>query len=230
MMEPGTSWVDCHESAELEIVKGLYKIGIIKLPQHTNAKEEKKTSSNSGDTDDGGLDDSVVEILQDLVHTHRLGAVFMPHGLGHFLGIDTHDVGGYLPGHPPRSPLPGLKSLRTARVLQEFMVLTVEPGCYFIDHLLDEALDPSNILSQYLNADLLKDYRGYGGVRLEDVVTVTTKENGGCINFTLCPRTVSEVEHVMAGGKWPPMTDEAPELRRVKLTDPISPLPPPPSA
>ena len=224
MIEPGVSWVDCHEAAELEIVKGLYKIGIIQLPKHTNATEEKKTSSS----DD--LDDSIVEILQDLVRTHRLGAVFMPHGLGHFLGIDTHDVGGYLPGHPPRSPLPGLKSLRTARVLQEFMVLTVEPGCYFIDHLLDEALDTSNILSQYLNAELLKDYRGYGGVRLEDVVTVTTKENGGCINFTLCPRTVSEVEHVMAGGKWPPMIDEAPELRRLKLTDPISPLPPPPSA
>jgi Xaa-Pro dipeptidase len=106
-------------------------------------------------------------------------------------------------------------------------VLTVEPGCYFIDHLLDEALAESNILSQYVNADLLQEYRGYGGVRLEDVVTVTAD---GMVNFTLCPRTVSEVEHVMAGGKWPPVKDEAPELRRFKLTDPISPLPPPPSS
>jgi Xaa-Pro dipeptidase len=150
----------------------------------------------------------------------------MPHGLGHFLGIDTHDVGGYLLGHPPRSPLPGLKSLRTARILQEHMVLTVEPGCYFIDHLLDEVLEESNHLSQYLNAELLQEYRGFGGVRLEDVVTVT---HGGVNNFTLCPRTVSEVEHVMAGGKWPPLKDDAPELNRTKLTDPVSPLPAPPS-
>ena len=45
----------------------------------------------------------------------RVGALFMPHGLGHLLGIETHDVGGYLPGCPPRIDLPGLRSLRTAR-------------------------------------------------------------------------------------------------------------------
>ncbi|KAG7372375.1 aminopeptidase P [Nitzschia inconspicua] len=222
MMKPGVSWVDCHEAAELEIVKGLYKIGIIKLPL-TMKEQEKITGTNR---EDSLPDESTIATLKDLVQSYRLGAVFMPHGLGHFLGIDTHDVGGYLPGHPPRSPLPGLKSLRTARTLQSNMVLTVEPGCYFIDHLLDEALMESNILSQYLNAELLQEYRGYGGVRLEDVVTVTQV---GIVNFTVCPRTVSEVEHVMAGGKWPPLTDEAPELYRKKLTGPIYPLPPPPS-
>ncbi|KAL3924234.1 MAG: hypothetical protein SGILL_001164 [Bacillariaceae sp.] len=229
MMKPGVSWVDCHEAAELEVVKGLYKIGIVQLPPSEGVNEEEKKINGNGNANDitTELDEATVAILKDLVHSHRLGAVFMPHGMGHFLGIDTHDVGGYLPGHPPRSPLPGLKSLRTARILHEKMVLTVEPGCYFIDHLLDEALQESNILSQYLNADLLQEYRSYGGVRLEDVVTVTSD---GIVNFTLCPRTVSEVEHVMAGGKWPPLKDEAPELRRVKLTEPISPLPPPPSS
>lgn len=44
-----------------------------------------------------------------------IGALFMPHGLGHLLGIDTHDVGGYGNGLPPRSNLPGLKSLRLGR-------------------------------------------------------------------------------------------------------------------
>jgi Xaa-Pro dipeptidase len=63
----------------------------------------------------------------------------------HFaLGCDTHDVGGYLIGYPERIMTDGDKygicKLRTARVLEEGMVLTVEPGIYFIDSLLDMAL------------------------------------------------------------------------------------------
>lgn len=57
----------------------------------------------------------------------QLGSVFMPHGLGHLLGVDTHDVGGFTKGFP-RSEEPGLKYLRTTRVLEKDMVITVEPG------------------------------------------------------------------------------------------------------
>jgi Xaa-Pro dipeptidase len=85
--------------------------------------------------------------------------------------------------------------------MQENMTVTVEPGCYFIDHLLDEAIDDDSPLKPFLNAELLEEYRGFGGVRLEDVVAITAN---GCVNYTLCPRTVNEIEHVMAGGKWPP--------------------------
>jgi len=198
MARPGVSWVDCHKEAEAVIIKALAGLGLIEL-----------------------WDKSIEELVE-----MRLGAVFMPHGLGHFIGIDTHDVGGYLPGHPERIMQPGLKSLRTARILKPNMVLTVEPGCYFIDHLLDEALKNPK-LSPHLRATELQEYRGYGGVRLEDVVWITPQ--GECVNFTLCPRTIAEVEHVMAGGNWPPLVDEAPELRRVNLTKPISPLGPPPS-
>ncbi|VDK57993.1 unnamed protein product [Anisakis simplex] len=63
----------------------------------------------------------------------RIGAVFMPHGLGHFIGLDDHDVGGYLGDATPRSTEPGLKCLRTTRTLQERIVISIEPGCYFID-------------------------------------------------------------------------------------------------
>lgn len=61
-----------------------------------------------------------------------IAAVFQPHGLGHFLGLDVHDVGGYLKGYPERSSKPGLKALRTARPLEAGMAVTIEPGCYFI--------------------------------------------------------------------------------------------------
>ena len=198
MIRPGVSWVDCHQAAEGAILKGLIEIGLVQKGDQT-----------------------VAELV-----AMRLGAVFMPHGLGHLIGIDTHDVGGYLPGHPERIQEPGLRSLRTARILRENMTLTVEPGCYFIDHLLDEALSDSSPLRPYLNVEKVNEYRGFGGVRLEDVVVVTST---GCVNYTLCPRTIDEIESVMGGGQWPPTRDAAPELRRVRLTD-TSPLPLPPSA
>lgn len=197
MMKPGTSYRDCHLAADAEILKGLIGLGMV-VPG-----------------------DKTVDELVDM----RLAGVFMPCGLGHFIGIDTHDVGGYLPGHPERSALPGLDRLRTARILKENMTLTVEPGIYFIDHLLDAAMAAESPLRQYLNADKVNEFRGFGGVRLEDVVVIT---DSGMINYTLCPRTVEEVEAVMAGEKWPPMKDAAPELRRLRLTHP-NPLPPPPS-
>jgi Xaa-Pro dipeptidase len=206
MMRPGVSWVDCHLAAEATIVSALVDAEIVLLSP-SSAK------------------DTTTKTVAELVEM-RMGAVFMPHGLGHFIGLDTHDVGGYLPGHPERSPLPGLAKLRTARVLQANMVLTVEPGCYFIDHLLDAAMSDDSPLRPYLNVERInRDYRGFGGVRLEDVVQVT---EAGVVNYTLCPRTVMEVESVLVGGKWPPMHDAAPELCRVRLTD-TTPLPPPPS-
>mmetsp|Transcript_4301 Transcript_4301/g.4743 ORF Transcript_4301/g.4743 Transcript_4301/m.4743 type:complete len:562 (-) Transcript_4301:266-1951(-) len=139
-----------------------------------------------------------------------VGAIFMPHGLGHLIGVDTHDVGGYTSGTPTRSMRPGLRSLRTARILKEGMVLTVEPGCYFIDMLLDIAMmNPEQ--SKFFVQHRLKDFRGIGGIRLEDGVLVT---KNGCENLTICPRTITEVIDVMSGGVWPPEEDVMPELRR----------------
>jgi Xaa-Pro dipeptidase len=147
--------------------------------------------------------------VDDMLAAH-LGAIFMPHGLGHLIGLDTHDVGGYATGTPARSDQPGLSKLRTARVLEVGMVLTVEPGCYFINVLLDIALkNPAQ--SIFFNTDRLKDFRNFGGARLEDGVLVTPD---GCENLTMCPRTVSEVLSVMSGGSWPPEKDAMPELRR----------------
>ncbi|MCO5612386.1 hypothetical protein L7F22_066653 [Adiantum nelumboides] len=128
----------------------------------------------------------------------RLGATFMPHGLGHFLGLDTHDPGGYCEG-AKRPTDAGLKSLRTTRTLEKGMVITVEPGCYFIDALLDEAIkDPGT--ASFINCEELENFRGFGGVRLEDDIVVTAD---GCENLTNCPREINDVEAVMAGKPWP---------------------------
>ena len=70
-------------------------------------------------------------------------------------------------------------------------------------------VDP--IKSAFLDPVVLSRFEGFGGVRLEDVVVVTT---AGPVNLTTCPRTITEIENVIAGGPWPPLVDEAPYLCR----------------
>ena len=116
-LRPGASYADLHELAEAAILRALLAGGVLSRAGHDS-------------------DEAAVEAMM----AAGLGAVFMPHGLGHLIGLDTHDVGGYLPGTPERSTRPGLSKLRTSRLVEAGMVLTVEPGCYFIDLLLDRAL------------------------------------------------------------------------------------------
>eukprot|EP01133_Synstelium_polycarpum_P015968 gene15968-18985_t len=134
---------------------------------------------------EGGL---LVGSIDELVE-NKIGSVFFPHGLGHLLGLDTHDVGGYQGDAKPK-----VHSLRTTRSLLEGMFLTVEPGCYFIDHLLDQALaDP--VRSKFFNKEVLARFRRFGGVRIEDDLLVTAN---GCENFSkMLPRTVEEIEAFM---------------------------------
>lgn len=146
----------------------------------------------------------------DEMETKHVGAVFFPCGMGHFIGCDTHDVGGYLEGCPERVMQPGIRSLRTARQLEEGMCLTVEPGIYFVNSSIDAAL-VNPILAPFLVKEKLDKFRIFGGVRLEDVIVVT---KDSFENFSLCPRSVEEIEAVMAGGTWPPEKDTVSWLRR----------------
>ncbi|PHJ19561.1 peptidase d [Cystoisospora suis] len=123
----------------------------------------------------------------------QLGSVFMPHGLGHLLGVDTHDVGGFTKGFPRREE-PGLRYLRTTRVLEEDMVITVEPGCYFVPFLIDKALNDEKQKS-LINEEKLSAYLNFGGVRLEDVVLLT---RDGILNFTVVPRLIEDVEALLS--------------------------------
>jgi Xaa-Pro dipeptidase len=145
---------------------------------------------------DLGLVKGDIQEMQD----KRIGFIFMPCGLGHLIGLDVHDVGGYLPTTPKRSDKPGLKNLRTARKMQKDMIITIEPGIYFRTFLLNGEVDKKfyEFDLSYLCLDKINEYhQEVGGVRIEDVVLVT--ENG-CENMSHdVPRTVEEIERCMAG-------------------------------
>ena len=105
-------------------------------------------------------------------------ALFMPHGLGHQLGLDVHDMEdlgedfvGY-DDHYQRSTQFGLAGLRLGRELQENFVLTVEPGIYFISALIHQWQSEKRH-PEYINYDKLDGYLDFGGLRLEDDVVVT---------------------------------------------------------
>ena len=160
-LKPGVSWPDMHLLAERTILQGLIDLSLLNKFK---------------------LDDMMKK---------RIGYYFMPHGLGHLIGLDVHDVGGYLSFTPKRSDVLGLKSLRTARVLEENNVITVEPGIYFIPFLLEKAFLNDSI-SKYFNIDLLKTYFDFGGVRIEDDVIIT---KDGYINLSRdLPRKTEEIE------------------------------------
>ncbi|HTN35019.1 MAG TPA: Xaa-Pro dipeptidase [Marinobacter sp.] len=92
--------------------------------------------------------------------------VFFPHGIGHFLGVQVHDVAGKPVPPPEDAPF-----LRLTRTLEAGMVVTVEPGIYFIPSLLDPLL--AGPLGRHLNRLLIEELRGCGGIRIEDNVVVT---------------------------------------------------------
>ena len=123
----------------------------------------------------------------------------MPCGLGHFLGLDIHDVGGYLPHTPPRSTEPGLSNIRTARIIEAGNVITIEPGIYFRDFLLDGDI-PADFFEfdlSYINREKIREYQvEVSGVRIEDVVLVTETGNEN-LSYDL-PRTVPQIEACMA--------------------------------
>jgi len=135
----------------------------------------------------------------DAMMAAGLMSFFMPHGLGHNLGLDVHDVGGYAPG-VFRKDDPAIKeNLRLGRELKEGMVITVEPGFYFIEYLIEKLMEDAK-LSAFVNKDRLAELWGpVGGIRIEDDVVITAD---GCRVLTCVPREIPEVEAVMAGQEW----------------------------
>ena len=110
-------------------------------------------------------------------------AMFLPHGLGHMMGMDVHDMEGlgqiyvgFDDETRPNLEQFGTNCLRMGRRLEEGFVVTDEPGIYFIPALIDE-WRASGHCKEFLNFDKLETYKDFGGIRIEDDVLIT---NGGC--------------------------------------------------
>ncbi|MCZ6785842.1 MAG: aminopeptidase P family protein [Planctomycetota bacterium] len=117
-------------------------------------------------------------------------ALFFPHGIGHLLGLATHDVGGKILGRKPSKRF-GLDKLRTDLPLQPGYVVTIEPGLYFIKAILTNARWREKFSEEidWARADRLRDF---GGIRIEDNVLVT--DEGREVLTAGVPKSVEEVE------------------------------------
>lgn len=127
-------------------------------------------------------------------------ALFFPHGIGHMMGLDVHDMEdlGDIVGYvrkEKRSGQFGLKFLRLSRPLEPGFVLTVEPGIYFIPALMDR-WQHEEMHREFINYDKLKAFRKFGGIRIEDDVLVT--KNGSRVLGPKIPKTIHEVEQACA--------------------------------
>jgi Xaa-Pro dipeptidase len=176
LLKPGVHWDAVHAAAHAALVAGFQRLGIFKS---------------------GGSMYSAEALM-----AAGAGAPFFPHGLGHSLGMDVHDVPSaskpgdnvtLLPGG--RSPAGGADALyanlRLRVPLEAGMVVTVEPGCYFHPHLLAPVAGAAHV-----DHAVLARYAGMGGVRLEDVVRITPD---GYENLTTVRSDVAWVEGVCSG-------------------------------
>lgn len=161
LIKPGAIWDDIHLEAHRVLIREFLKLGIFM----------EKFS-------EGEIFDS------------NVSARFFPHGLGHLLGMDTHDVGGRANYDDPD---PKLRYLRLRRALKKGMVLTDEPGVYFSPFLLKDILEDSTKV-KYINKEVLDKYWYVGGVRIEDDLLIT---DDGFENFTKITSDPTEISRII---------------------------------
>jgi Xaa-Pro aminopeptidase len=136
----------------------------------------------------------------DLAVEQGAHALFFPHGIGHMMGLDVHDMenlGEKFVGYDheiERSTQFGLAFLRLARRLQPGFVITNEPGIYFIPALIDK-WKSENKHTEFINYSKVESFRDFGGIRIEDDLLITSK---GCkVLGNPIPKTVQEIENIM---------------------------------
>ena len=135
--------------------------------------------------------------------TEGAHALYFPHGLGHMMGLDVHDMenlGEDYVGYDEktkRSDQFGLAYLRLAKELQPGYVVTVEPGIYFIPALIDKWKGEKKF-TQFIDYEKIEEYRDFGGIRIEDNVLVT--EEGHRVIGKTIPKTPEDVEEITGTG------------------------------
>ena len=133
-------------------------------------------------------------------------AMFLPHGLGHMMGMDVHDMEGLDQRYVgfdsetrPNLEQFGTNALRMGRRLEEGFVVTDEPGIYFIPALIDD-WRASGHCAEFLNFDKLETYKDFGGIRIEDDILIT-KDGCRFLGQKRIPYHPKDVEEFMASAK-----------------------------
>jgi Xaa-Pro aminopeptidase len=149
----------------------------------------------SGLRDVGLMKGDMDEAVKEGAH-----ALFFPHGLGHMMGLDVHDMedlGEDYVGYDEslkRSDQFGIAYLRMAKALQPGYVVTVEPGIYFIPALVDK-WKAENKFTDFINYSKIEEYKTFGGIRIEDNVLITG--NGHRVLGKSIPKSIDEIESLM---------------------------------
>ncbi|MDL2261910.1 aminopeptidase P family protein [Bacteroidales bacterium OttesenSCG-928-I21] len=139
----------------------------------------------------------------DIAEAVKLGAhaLFLPHGLGHMMGLDVHDMedlGQIYVGYDDKtrpSEIFGTSSLRMGRELKQGFVITNEPGIYFIPELID-IWKKERKFENFINYEEVEKYRNFGGIRLEDDILIT-ETNARILGQKRIPITIEEIEEFM---------------------------------
>jgi Xaa-Pro aminopeptidase len=165
---PGVRYVDVHLAASRVLLEGLHSLGLVR----------------------GSVDDAL------MAGAHSL---FMPHGLGHQMGLDVHDMedlGERFVGYDdetPRSTHPSCSACRMGRRLQSGMVVTVEPGIYFVPDLIAKWRAERPAAAEFVDFARVENYLDFGGIRLEDDMLITSDGNR-MLGARRIPITTDEVE------------------------------------
>ena len=177
-------------NANVEVIKSI-RPGIYYKEIHLLAAKIIATGLKEIGLMKGNIDEAVAEGAH---------ALFFPHGLGHMLGLDVHDMEGLGENYVgyddtvKRSSQFGLAFLRLARKLQPGFVVTDEPGIYFIPALID-LWKKENHHKAFINYDKVETYKDFGGIRIEDDILVTAESSR--VLGRAIPKTVIEVESLM---------------------------------
>ncbi|KAH7382629.1 putative Xaa-Pro aminopeptidase [Phaeosphaeria sp. MPI-PUGE-AT-0046c] len=141
----------------------------------------------------GLLDLGIMKGDAEQIFKARTSVAFFPHGLGHYLGMDTHDTGGNADYADKDSMF---RYLRVRGTLPARSVITVEPGIYFCRFIIEPYLKTEE-QKQYIDEKVLEKYWSVGGVRIEDNILIT---EDGVENLTPTPKEIDEITKLVKSG------------------------------